>query len=198
MDAYIAAWGVGGQRCGASYCDDTQSLLAQWDQLSRSCGWIWPYRDLCIVSDRPERIGMDDAGRLHAEDGPALRYTDGYSVYAVQGVRVPAWIVERPDTIDAAKIEAEESIEIRRIMIDRMGVGRYLAEVGAQVIQMDAPESGAPRALMRDRDGRKWLCGTDGSTARVYYMQVPESAQTCAEAHAGICGIADDAIGVES
>ena len=198
MDAYLPAWGVGGRRCGAQYADQTSRLLERWDQVVRTCGWIWPYNGLCIVCQRPEIIVFDDNSRLHSEDGPALRYSDGYSLYFIHGVRVPDWVVERPGAITPETIEAEKSIEIRRIMIDRMGVGRYLDSIGAEVVSMDAPASGAPRALLRDKDGRQWLCGTDGSTTRVYYMQVGEDAQTCSEAHAGICGIPDGMIGVES
>ena len=38
------------------------------------------------------------ADRLHAADGPAVSYPDGWSAYAWKGVLVPRWIIERPSS----------------------------------------------------------------------------------------------------
>jgi hypothetical protein len=51
---------------------------------------------------------------------------------------------------------------------------------------------------MRTKDGQKWLVGSDGSTQRVYYMPVPESAKTCREAHEAICGLDEDKLLMEA
>ena len=53
-------------------------------------------------------------------------------------------------------------------------------------------------ALMRTKDGQKWLVGSDGSTQRVYYMPVPESAKTCREAHEAISGLNEDQLLMEA
>ena len=55
-------------------------------------------------------------------------------------------------------------------------------------------EGGGPRALLRDSDGSQWLCGTDGSTSRVYYMSVPNDVMTCRDAHCAIAGIDEDLV----
>ena len=87
-------------------------------------------------------------------------------------------------------------------MIERFGFARYLSESKARVIDMDMvavsreDESlgSMPRALMEDRDGQRWLVGTDGSTRRVYYMRVPPDVRTCEQAHNAIAGMDEDDI----
>ena len=108
----------------------------------------------------------------------------------------------RPHEISVEKIEAEQNAEVRRIMTERFGYGRYLSETGAQVIDMDViavntlDESfgSMPRALMVDKQGQRWLVGTDGSTKRVYYMRAPNEANTCAEAHSALAGFDENQI----
>jgi hypothetical protein len=131
--------------------------------------------------------------RLHCENGPALE-SDIENLYFWHGVLVPAFVVTRPEWITLGHITNETNLEVQRIMIERYGAGRYLKDTGAKLIDMDSLtlEGSAPRALMEDKGGNKWLCGTDGSTARCYTMAVPREAATCAEAHRMICGLDDE------
>jgi hypothetical protein len=128
--------------------------------------------------------------RLHNETGPALE-SDVENLYFWHGVLVPAFVVTRPEWITMKHIQTETNLEVQRIMIERYGAGRYLKDTEAKLIDMDSLtlEGSAPRALMEDKTGNRWLCGTDGSTARVYTMAVPREAQTCAEAHRMISGL---------
>ncbi len=165
-------------------------------------GWCWPHSQFCMVSDRPTFLHRDDGGELHCEDGPAIGWSDGFCIYRIHGVTVPAWIVMNPEKITLAAIDKEGrdgSAEVRRIMIDRMGTERYLQESGAKVIAIDmirvceGSEEYMPRALWQDKDGRRFLEGCDGSTNRTYFMQTSGDAKTCAEAHSVINGGLDDA-----
>lgn len=162
-----------------------------WEVLAQHSGPRIVHEKFCIISDRPERLLVDDQSRPHCDDGPFCRWRDGSELFAIHGVRVPAWIVLHPERIDAKAVRSEQNLEVQRVMIERMGVGRYLFECGAKVIDMDSLRltGSAPRALLEDDLGNKWLVGTDGSTARVYHMSVPSSAQTCAEAHRLISGL---------
>jgi hypothetical protein len=145
----------------AGYERDGRVDFAKW----------FPYRDatlhggvrvmhekFCIVADRPEYIKTiprgknsvgDDVQQLHCLNGPAKRYRDGWSIYAVHGVRVPAQIIEAPETITAEQIQAERNAEVRRVMIDRFGAARYLRAIGAEVVHEDSDQHGFPRRLLR-------------------------------------------------
>lgn len=171
--------------------DIDYSQFAHWEAASIHGGPRYMHQEFCIISDRPEILTVDDQGRPHNETGPFCRWRDGISLYAIHGVRMPAWAVLHPEKITVEKIRAEENAEVRRILTERYGIGRYLTDTVAEVVDVDyegAQKGAAPRALLKDADGRLWLVGTDGSTGRTYYMEAPEGTPTCAKAHVALCG----------
>ena len=80
----------------------------------------------------------------------AVRFSDGWGVHAIHGVRVSGWIVERPDEITPAKIGSEGNSEIKRVMIERYGVARYVVDSGARVVA----ECGSDHPLLGLRGAR--------------------------------------------
>jgi hypothetical protein len=119
------------------YTDRDRERLSWWLDLARSCGWWHPYEGIVFACERPSRQAVDGAGRLHAEDGPALLCRDGFGVYAWHGVRVPESVILSPGTITLDTISAETNAEVRRVMIERMGWDRYLAALGVQPVHSD-------------------------------------------------------------
>jgi hypothetical protein len=93
--------------------------------------------DFCLVSDRPRLLKVDDQNRPHCDDGPFCRWSDGTALYAVHGVRVPAWVIETPEKITVDLIESQPNIEVRRVMIDKYGQARYLLDAGAKEVHRD-------------------------------------------------------------
>ena len=47
--------------------------------------WWWPYRQFCIVSERPSEVHTADGPHLHNDAGPAVRFRDGWCVWAIDG-----------------------------------------------------------------------------------------------------------------
>jgi hypothetical protein len=105
--------------------------------LSRSAGWALPYKNICWISERHNILNRDGEGRLHNIDGPALVYPDGWSIYAVHGVRLPEWIIENPEKITPEGIREEENAEIRRVMLDKFGWSNYLKVSDAELLNAD-------------------------------------------------------------
>jgi Domain of unknown function (DUF6745) len=110
--------------------------------VARNAGWWWPSEDFVILTDRPKRIRRDDLGRLHCEDGPALLYRDGWTVYAWRGIRVPASLIESHWTFD--RIMQESDHRIRRCAIDKMGWDRFVAEASLEQVGPTVPDPGNP------------------------------------------------------
>ena len=54
-----------------------------------------------------------------------------------QSVRVSPQVILAPETLTTAQIQAETNAEVRRVMIERMGWDRWLAETGATPVQSD-------------------------------------------------------------
>jgi hypothetical protein len=108
-----------------------------WDTASLHSGPRIMHEDFCIVSDRPEILLVDEDNRPHCNDGPFCRWRDGSALYAVHGVRVPAWIIEQPETITIGNIDSETNAEVRRVMIDKYGRDKYMRNSGAVEIHRD-------------------------------------------------------------
>lgn len=175
---------------------------SHYEELAEHSGPRMVHAKFCIISDRPEVLKIDEQNRPHCEDGPSHKWRDGWSLYYFHGVKVTRQIIESPGTLTVADADKADNAEVRRIIIDRMGAEKYLRESGAKLIHEDvetARKGAAPRALVEDKNGDKWLIGRDGSTKkRTYYMPVPNTVKTCKEAHESICGFSEEKILVKS
>jgi hypothetical protein len=105
--------------------------------VAENAGWLLPHTDVCWLSERPDGLSFDQRGRLHSSCGPALRYRDGWSLYAWKGSRVPSWIIEEPQRITLRWIDAQIDPLIRRAMIDIFTPERLVAGGGADCLASD-------------------------------------------------------------
>jgi hypothetical protein len=159
-----------------------------WVTLARSCGWWWPRENLCVVSERPTVLrtepipGENGERRLHAPDGPAVQYPDGWAVHAWHGTRVPSWVIDEP-TVD--HIAEESNVEVRRCAIERIGWGAFIDQAGLRLVAQSA-DPGNPGNELRlyDLPYQLWgaptrlLLAVNGSmerdgTRRRYGLRVP-------------------------
>src|SRR5690606_31906222 len=99
-------------RCGIDLAPDvlaaTEDATEPW--------WWWPHREYVIVSERPTVIRRDAAGGLHAEDGPAIAWPDGWGIYCWHGTRVRREWIEDRDAIDPSLALTWPLIEERRCL----------------------------------------------------------------------------------
>jgi hypothetical protein len=99
---------------------------------------IYPMPGYCVVSDTP-RIMRRKGDQLHCDTGPAVQYSDGWSTYVLNGVRVDKVIVETPlKDIDAAWLKRyfvdEVNVDVKREVLRRVGVERVVAHLKGQVL----------------------------------------------------------------
>ena len=165
-------------------------------QLALNAGWLQPHAHTCWLAERPDLLCGDPNDRLHDASGPALRFPDGWSVWAWKGVTIPGWMIARPDEITLDKIDAATNVQVRRCMIEIMTPQRYVALGGAARVAED--ETGI---LWRKR----WMASDawaavevinataepDG-TRRHFFLQVPAHLQTAREAVAWTYGMRPD------
>lgn len=199
-DAGWCAW--------TAYCDEILNIpkletTRPLRRLAEVAGFVITLKGVCIVSSPHTEIHLDEDGELHNEEGPAIMYEDGYSLYAIHGHVIPDYIITNPEKITLEVISKESNAETRRIMIDFYpgGPGKFLADSKAEVLDTDSvptdsQDKNSPhlmRALVRV-GSEIYLVGTDGSTRRTYYMPVDGNPKTCKEAHESIMpfGLKDD------
>lgn len=218
QDLGLWGWLDGGRRVGAVYPPALNEALDDHLEVCRSITWWYPFNEFCVLVGRPSVIARDEQNRLHSTDGPALRYRDGYSLYAVHGVRVPEWIVTRPQDITVAAIDQEANAEIRRVMVEQFGASRYLLESGASLVHRDATgllyrkeqSDDEPIVMVRvlnstpEPDGvmsrdeaiaafgdaaRAAIDAPEGSRFKEYMIRVPQDLRTAHEAVAWTFGL---------
>ncbi len=122
--------------------------LAGQRAIAKSAGWWWAMRGAVMLTERPRELRRDPQGRLHSTSGPAIVYPDGWAVWAVHGVRVPARVVEQPETISVQDIIAEANTEVRRTMMEMYGWERFTADAGLILLD-EQPDPGNPGFTLR-------------------------------------------------
>lgn len=118
--------------------------------LAKSAGWFLPYDDVCIIADRPNEIYRDEAGRCHCETGPAMGFRSGIGIYVWHGVRLGKdheYIVTDPKKITPAAIDKEGNQEIKRILLEKYTIARYISDSKAKLVHEDVDQIGQIRQL---------------------------------------------------
>ena len=115
-------------------------------------GWWWPFENALIMTDRPRVLHMNNK-ELHHDRGPAIKYADGFSVWSLNGVRVPRCLVEtKAEELDAKKLMKVKNAEIRREFVRKMGVDLVCQRLNAKRID----KCGNYELLLLDlNDGRQ-------------------------------------------
>jgi hypothetical protein len=111
-----------------------------------------------------------------------------------RGVPVPDHVAFVPECIFAAEILDEPNVELRRIMIERLGLERFVRDCRAQVIDQDQ-DAGGQRQLLRihfDSDEDLYCVAVCcPSTGHRYVLRVPPTMRTCSQAIAWTAGFAN-------
>ena len=170
--------------CGLSLKGDIWDRGRAYEATVQSACWWWPHREFLIVSERPKRIERElvnpdtskYTARLHSLTGPAVEF-EGWSVYAIHGVRVPEDVVMSPQSITAKRIIEERNAEVRRVMLERRGHDGVIRELGLSPIsrssagslyRLDLPGD-EPLAVVEVENS---TLESDGSRKR-YWLRVP-------------------------
>jgi len=124
------------------------SKLSGMNKIAQSSGWFWPFKNLCILSERPIHLFRDSSNQLHSENKAALEYKDGFKLFRWHGVTVPQWLIENPELVTVEKIESEQNSEVRRCMMERYGYERYIRDCNAVVV--DSCDINHPIVGLRD------------------------------------------------
>lgn len=107
-------------------------------QCAKTMGWWAPYDTTAIIQERHRVIKRDDDGRLHCPDGPSVAYADGFECFFWRGLRISRKIIMEPESIAVGDIDAERNAEIRRVMVERYGMERYVRDSNAKLVHEDS------------------------------------------------------------
>ena len=159
-----------------------RNLLVTTCDLGRHATAYSFYENICYVCERPTRFERDQQGRLHSETGPAIRFSDGFEVFSWHGVTAPAHIIAAPQKLTPTQIENTANSEIRRIMIQRYGLERFILDAGAELVETDEFGTLYAKYLVGDeplvmvRVSNK-TPNADGTYSQ-YFLRVPPTIKT--------------------
>ncbi|MFI5721763.1 DUF6745 domain-containing protein [Streptomyces cyaneofuscatus] len=162
-------------------------------EVARNAGWWWPYERAVVISERPEALHRDEAGRLDHGAGPALAYRDGFALYAWRGMPVPADFLAELASLTPQRIREEENAELRRVMLEFYGYDRYLTESTAEPVHRD--EMGILWRIALDGDEDVVMVEVVNSTPepdgthRTYWLRVPPTTRTAKDGVAWTFGL---------
>ncbi|MFB7399846.1 DUF6745 domain-containing protein [Streptomyces rubiginosohelvolus] len=167
--------------------------LAGLAEVARNAGWWWPYENAVVITERPDVLHRDEAGRLDHGEGPALAYGDGFALHAWRGMPVPAAFLDELSSLTPERIRAEENAELRRVMLEYYGYDRYLTESGAEPVHRD--ETGILWRIALDGDEDVVMVEVVNSTPepdgtyRTYWLRVPPTIRTAKDGVAWTFGL---------
>jgi hypothetical protein len=148
---------------------------------------ISAFEGICLACEFPTESRFDGAYRPHCEDAAALRFSDGFLVYAWHGVRVSRQVIVNPEQIQVNQILQERNLELRRVLLERFGHARFLQECGARKVhedklgvlyRKDLPLPQEPLVIVKVKNSTP---ESDG-TYKDYFLRVPPHVTTVREA----------------
>ena len=125
------------RRLGVQYESRRLERIRLWSEISQTAYWWAPYEDICFVSDRPTAIYLDRRERLHNLRGPAMAFSDGWSLYAIHGSSVSERLVMKPDTVKLEDLPLDTDLEVLHATIELLGHERFLKVAKAQLMHED-------------------------------------------------------------
>ena len=112
---------------GVKYQEEKSRQLDLHIDLCQSAGRVYFYEKMVLICERPSLIKFNEK-RLHNDGAPAVQYRDGFSFWALNGVRVPQYLAETPvGELDIEFFKKEQNAEVRAQFVRKYGIERMRA-----------------------------------------------------------------------
>jgi hypothetical protein len=183
--------------------------LKPWLSVLASCNGIWFRKGTIVLMDTPEILHADDQARLHCENGPALRYRDGFEYYCLHGIWVPQqYVLTQADNISLTDVLQEPNAEVRLALINKVGFSRLVGTVrhwtiseaqGNSLIEFRIKGVQFVRALhvrWQDKTGQKETVIPVPTRKSEFGLDCPEDIDDCEQVRRWTLGWPKEAIAV--
>ncbi len=108
-----------------------------------------------------------------------------------RGITIDRRIAFAPETITADEVLETRNVELRRVLMERMGYENFLVAAHSQTLDIDQDPGGERRLLQvpfGDDEPLVCLAVICPSTGRQYMLRVPPNMRTCRQAAAWLAG----------
>ena len=139
-------------------------------------------QDICIIISHPNDIKTDSEGRLHSEDGFAIKFNDGHSLCYHHGLQIPSKLIFFPEMITKEDIKDVDNVEVKRAFMEILGEKKFFELLEVEIVDESTDRSGRPLKLYKTKEVDE-LAGehiffiqiVDHSTEREYVICVEGS-----------------------
>lgn len=185
------------------YFQQLHADFAAWRDIAMNTSLVLIGPSVAFVCEKHTRLSPGIAGRefvvfrtlrrrLHSADGPVIKFADGFAEYAWQGVFVPRHVIESPEQITVEEIDKSLNVEVRRVLIERFGLAKYMLASGAKLVHEDLYGSLYRKELPGDEP--LFMVKVINKTAepdgtfKEYFLRVPPTMATAKQAVAWTFG----------
>jgi hypothetical protein len=90
---------------------------------------------LAFIGEKPHAIHRNENGRLHKDGAAAVEYSDGWGVYALNGIRMKSdYILTPAEKLAPETVLQESNVDVRRELIRKIGIERMLSKLPHKVL----------------------------------------------------------------
>lgn len=117
-------------------------------------GMIFTLDDVCVISDKAEKISYNENFDFHCDGAPAFVYggDDPIEFYRLNRVDCPKWLVmTAAEDIDPMKIHEITNAEVRREFVRKVGLDRIVHKLGGKIIDTEEIQVKTPH-------NPDWVC----------------------------------------
>jgi hypothetical protein len=111
-----------------------------------------------------------------------------------RGLPIDQRVAFHPETITAQEILDQRNIEMRRLLLERLGYEAFVEQAQAEILDLDYDAGGARRLLripLADDESLVCVAVACPSTGQQYVIRVPPGMRTCRQAIAWTAGFDD-------
>jgi hypothetical protein len=106
-------------------------------EISRSCGWWYPFENFVILTSKPRKIELDGDCGLHNENGYSIEYPDGWGFCSWHGIRVPKEWIFNKGNVDPHLAITWDNVQQRRALCEILGWEKIVEHVNPKKIYED-------------------------------------------------------------
>ena len=167
---------------GVNYDKQYIKRLNLFADIAQSCCLWWPFENAVIISEKPEYIKLDNNKRIHAIAKPAIKFRDGWSVYAVHGTLIPEWWGEKKESEWKPEWLLQiDNVEQKRVLLEVCGYERIMQKLNTLLIHT-SEDMELRRIDDIDNEPVVLLKVKCPSTNAFYCLRVPPYMKKCEDA----------------
>lgn len=155
-------------------------------EAASACGCWWAHKEVCIVTERPRTMHLDENGRLHHSAEAALEFRNGFQVYMWHGWEVPETWIKEPDKIDPMCALTWDYSSLRPVAGEILGWDHIFRAAGGRTIDThENPEIGELIEIeLAGNGGKRRFLKLRSAIGRMRVLSVPPTLQTALAANA--------------